>query len=417
MIFVLAMSSLLMISCKLFMFDISEKKFASIEDTVGNVFTDLKRVEFLTKHVHKKSWQIVYGFACGNPLCSSSTIPYKDKRLLTVAEKRKHRMIATYVEGKITWALTSWLAPLKQLKLDKKIITSQDFKFTELTPEADKLSSSRFIYTPEQLKANNLLATTDLAVIIGGRTSYACPQRSWELFPLPLKLPPFVYVRHDIGISDARGTRRWEHLLLHEIGHAFGLVDTYPNVWVDTQGQSASVMNIALRDGRIFPALAADDIKGMKWLYYFYHDQQKLKDNKCVFDDYEIVESDKGGKVCRPIYPVIHEIQLAYFKEQHGNIDEARIFMASAIKISNALQNKEDKSGRTALHYAVIHEGKSVAMKTAWRRTIKSLLTAGFDKKIKDKIGKTACDYLQCEENDSVIETELKCRELRKLIC
>ena len=48
---------------------------------------------------------------------------------------------------------------------------------------------------------------------------------------------------------------------------------------------------------------------------------------------------------------------------------------------------------------------------------IKSLLTAGFNAKIKDKTGKTACDYLQCEENDSVIETELKCRELRKIIC
>ena len=406
-IYILAIAGLLTTSCKQSN-DASKNKFAIIDNTIGSVFAELKRVEFLTKHIHKKNWQIVYGFACDNPLCSNSTIPYKDKKLLTITEKRKHRVIAGYLEDKITWALTRWLAPLNQLKLGKKIINQQDFKFTELTPEPDKLSSSGFIYTPEQLKANNLLATTDLVVIIGGRTSYACPQRSWELFPPPLRLPPFVYLRHDIGLSDAGVTRRWEHFLLHEMGHAFGLMDTYPNAWLDTQGQSASVMNIVLRDNQAPPSLAIDDIKGIEWLYYFYHDQQKLTDNKCVFDNYEQVAEG----VCRPVYPVIHEVQQAYFKEQHGKTNESKVFMTSAVKIGNLLQNKKrDNNGRTALHYAVIHQGESVAMKMAWTQTIKSLLKVGFDKKTKDNGGKIACDYLQCKENGRM------CGELRNLLC
>ena len=417
MIYVLAISILLTPSCKLFLDDPSERKFGGMEHTIGNVFTDLKRVEFLTKHVHNKSWHIVYGFGCDSSICSNSAIPYKNKKLLTVEEKKKHKMVTSYVEGRIALALETWLAPLNRIKLDKEVITKKDFKFTELSPEPDKLSSSGFIYTPDYLKANNLLNNIDLVVIIGGRISYACPKRSWELFSDPLRLPPFVYMRHDVGIDDTTGNSRWEHILLHELGHAFGLVDTYPNAFTDTQGQSASVMSMSLRKHQTTPSLAQDDIRGMEWLYYFYHDRQKLKKNECFFDDYEVVKNDEGKKICRPIYPVIHEIKQAYFKEQHGSIAEARGFMTSAIKISDDLKNKKDKDGRTALHYAVIHEGKSIEMKVDWRQTIKSLLDAGFDKKIKDNAGKTACDYLQCKESEDGTKTEVKCSEIRKLLC
>ena len=91
--------------------------------------------------------------------------------------------------------------------------------------------------------------------------------------------------------------------------------------------------------------------------------------------------------------------------------------MVSAIKISGVLKNKKDKDGRTALHYAVIHEDKSIGMQGDWRQTIKSLLAAGFDRKIKDNAGKTACDYLQCKESEDGTKAEVKCSEIRKLLC
>ena len=318
MVYVVFIFTLLLASCQLSFDATSEEKFGGMEHAASDTFADLKRIEFLTKHVHNKNWHIVYGFGCDNPICSKAAVPYKNKQLLTDVEKRKHKMIASYVEGKISWALATWLASLKRLKLGKEVITKKDFKFTELPPSPDKLSSSGFIYTPDQLKANNLLNKIDLVVIIGGNLSYACPKRSWELFPEPLRLPPFVFIRHNIGIATTAVSSRWEHLLLHELGHAFGLIDTYPNDLIGTRGQSASVMNLALKDYQTTPSLAADDIKGMGWLYYYYHDQQKLKGNECLFDNYEVVKNSEGRKACRPIYPVIHEIQQAYFKEQHG---------------------------------------------------------------------------------------------------
>lgn len=415
MINVLAVFILLIASCKIFN-SVSERKFGGIEHAFSNI-EDIKRVAFLTNHIHKKKWKIVYGFGCDSQLCSKSKVPYKDKKLLTAEEKRKHKKIARYVENKISWALDTWLAPIRKLDLNRKIITKQDFEFVELTPEPDELSSSGFIYPPDQLKANNLLDNSDLMVIIGGIISYATPNRAQELFPEPLSVPPHVYIRHDVGVTNIAASQDWEYLLLHELGHAFGLVDTYPDTLANIHGQSASVMSLALRDYQTTPSLAADDIRGMEWLYYFYHDRQKLKKNECFFADYEVVKDDVGLKACRPIYPVIHEIKQAYFKEQHGNTAEAKGFMVNAIQISQDLKNKKDKGGHTALHYAVMHEGKSVAMKAEWRQTIKSLLDTGFDKKIKDNAGKTACDYLQCKENESGIDTELKCREMRQLLC
>ena len=227
MINVLAVFILLITSCKLF--DNSYKrKFGGIEHTFSNI-EDMKRVEFLAKHIHKKKWKIVYGFGCDSPLCSKSSVPYKDKKLLTPEEKIKNKNIARHVESKISWALNTWLAPLRKLGLGRKIIAKQDFEFVELIPEPDKLSSSGFIYTPDQLKANNLLGNSDLMVIIGGVINYANPNRARELFSEPLSVPLYVYIRHDVGVTNITASKEWEYLLLHEIGHAFGLVDTYPD--------------------------------------------------------------------------------------------------------------------------------------------------------------------------------------------
>ena len=69
-------------------------------------------------------------------------------------------------------------------------------------------------------------------------------------------------------------------------------------------------------------------------------------------------------------------MQQAYFKEQHGKTNEAKVFMTSAVKIGNLLQNKKrDNNGRTALHYAVIHQEESVAIKIAWTQIIKRLFS------------------------------------------
>ena len=99
-------------------------------------------------------------------------------------------------------------------------------------------------------------------------------------------------------------------------------------------------------------------------------------------------------------------------------MERAKGFMANAISdyMSKEITiGKQDEVGRTALHYAVIYEGESKKLKTDWRRTIKGLLKNGFDKKIIDNEGKTACSYLQCKDNETGVE--IGCREIRSLLC
>ena len=135
--------------------------------------------------------------------------------------------------------------------------------------------------------------------------------------------------------------------LVHELGHAFGLGDTYVRDRLPSTGglahtmgkQPASVMSSGLMRHIIEPfALGEDDKNGIIWLYKYLYENQSAGD--CFFPDYIRVESD--GR-CRHKYPLIFEAKHGFFETvQQILIDDPTLEL-----------NARDSQGMTALHYAV----------------------------------------------------------------
>lgn len=148
--------------------------------------------------------------------------------------------------------------------------------------------------------------------------------------------------------------------LLHEIGHTFGLADTYVETdkgyhrfGITSSGglentigkQPYSVMAGLRYDGE--PSednlLGKDDIEGIRWLYRYFHEKNTNVET-CPHADYELEIIDKANnlKGCRPSYPLIFEIK-------QGHIKPARWLIQHAFDVEI---NAQDSSGNTALHYA-----------------------------------------------------------------
>ena len=143
----------------------------------------------------------------------------------------------------------------------------------------------------------------------------------------------------------------------HEIGHAFGLADTYLSAygdraenrgsWDGTVGtQPASVMysvgkHNVIKEPPVY--LAEDDIRGIQWLYK--HIYEGLPVDDCFFPDY-VLEPEPGG--CRPKYPLI------FFIKHPGALPD-RVSPLKMLDEDPKLDiNTRDDDGYTALHYAVI---------------------------------------------------------------
>ena len=248
----------------------SEEKFARLRE-LNN-----ERFKHLIKYIHAEKWQIVYGFYGKEKTCSSPVL-LKNKDSLSDEEKKKRDAITLQMENNIANALDTWLSPLRKLGLQKRIITKEDFEFKELAPIRIPWSGGGLLlysYTAEYLKKNNLLSTADLTIAFGcGREDYSFGI-AWvtpvlAFFPEPHQIPPNIYVYEASIPPESKQHKNDQHiLLLHEIGHAFGLADTY-----DVFGQSMAVMSNVLQLNNLAdtPSLEADDIKGIEWLYYYYH--------------------------------------------------------------------------------------------------------------------------------------------------
>lgn len=176
-------------------------------------------------------------------------------------------------------------------------------------------------------------------------------------------------VVHPIGIkSSSAGLElkwRWTINILHELGHLFGLADTYVRL-VDrgrpglstggrdsTKGsQPVSIMSgfnlfllkqdwdqlILAHQGMVM--LNEDDKNGILWLYKYTYEGLSLRD--CFFLNYEWEALPPG---CVPKYPLIFELQYSTEKNSLLIIEEDK----------GLDLNARDANGMTALHHAVIN--------------------------------------------------------------
>ena len=191
-----------------------------------------------------------------------------------------------------------------------------------------------------------------------------------------MAIPPAFNMREGTDVNP-----KFAFAILHEMGHTFGLLDTYiilrreaEELRVSRGGldrtighQPASVM----AGGNVPPPLptriSQDDANGIVWLYKFYHENLPLED--CIFPDYELETSPDG---CRPKSPLLFEIK-------HNT-------EAMAIKVIDEDKNTDvtarDETGLTALHYAAMKGYPKLVDKLRFHRDI--------DVNVRDAAGSTA---------------------------
>ena len=317
------------------------------------------RLYTLASKVHRKHWDISYRY--GNDCPADQT---RNPQLL---------------EEAITKALQMWLAPLRPLT--KRPIVN-DFRY--------------------HLNAD--LAEVDM------RITFECKS-----------LHSFVLLSNrenpDVVLRIGTEVPRLMNILVHEIGHAFGLADTYlgPEIIDDplistgglkeTAGtQPPSIMSTHLFVRDVMTKLGEDDKRGIIWLYKYFFDgltddcflpdgsrsflpQQCnynfLEIDDCFFDDYVFQEDPRG---CVPKYPLIFEIKhslpeyVLQLLEEDPTIDI----------------NTQDESGRTALHYAVMYEKERVVKVLLAHQDIRHSL--------KDKQGQTPLDIALAANHTAIIK-------------
>ena len=261
-----------------------------------------RKMNNLIRRVHKAEWVIGYRYMDNCPPAARNN--------------------GKAIEETITTALRAWLQPVRELNTGKPVV--DDFRYEhklEIAVEDFKLYDLR-IYFFCDLSQSSALVRADEA------------------------RPPSIHLHRGTVVDN-----HFKFSLLHEIGHCFGLLDTYlrpigEEFQVSRGGlgatighQPGSVMSGMNVPRPILSSISQDDANGIVWLYKFYHENLPLED--CIFPDYELEKSPDG---CRPKSPLIFEIK-------HGDEN-------LAIKViredENTDINAKDETGMTALHYAVI---------------------------------------------------------------
>ena len=290
----------LLVMCGLF--------FSNISTTHGfrpNTFTLSTK---LLDVIDKPQWRIGYNFTVDCP-----------------AAFRKQE---AELKEMILKSVKVWLQPLRERYPDRQF--TDDFLLVRM-PDVEVCESEVF---------HNLIGEVDLRIVFTckeGRTlAMAADKKN--------KAVPGVCMEEVIG-PDEKSMRRFFSILVHEVGHNFGLHDTYvdgPRVSTGglsrTSGrQPSSVMAsyTTVESGQI----AEDDKNGIIWLYKYLYEDQPFND--CFFPDYYFVRGWYGG--CEPKYPLI-------FEAKHGHFLTVELILREDPKLNI---NARDSSGFTALHHAV----------------------------------------------------------------
>ena len=159
--------------------------------------------------------------------------------------------------------------------------------------------------------------------------------------------PPQIDMRKGTKV-----TRNFMEALAHEMGHAFGLADTYipADKWGkpglskggkdSTKGTQPSSAMSGLPRNKEGGMLGKDDKNGVIYLYKVIYEGLSIRN--CFFSDYQLEHEPLG---CRPKHPLIFEIK---------HVSE--ITAVFVIREDETLDlNARDADGLTALHHAILN--------------------------------------------------------------
>ena len=260
----------------------------------------------LVKKVHAPQWRIGYNFLFG---CEAAFKPKEDE-----------------LKAEVSKSLRVWLQPLRELYPDK--VFTDDFLFIR-QPDMKACFDNR--------EARQQVDT---------RITFGCKMGITGVL-LSGVVAPDVCMRTGNVIN-----ARFLAALNHELGHAFGMDDTYVLGTQPSTGgisttigkQPSSIMSalMGVVRPRQHPYIKEDDKNGIIWLYKYYHEDHPVDD--CFFPDYVPAPANlKTKRACEPRYPLIFEVK-------HGSLDNVTTILHDD---PNLELNAYDSAGNTALHYAV----------------------------------------------------------------
>ena len=314
----------------------------SLTPTASGFITDAHRLvnsNLLISKVHEPSWKIGYRYG---------------------AECKPKDRQDKVLEETITRALQAWLTPLRELQPDRPITNNFTFHLQEdFHGDTDENLEGRWA--------------------VDVRITFRCARVSSFALIGSGDAPPDIFVHWGDEENDTLSD------LTHELGHAFGLADTYLHRGIRSTGglpgtvgtQPSSAMSFYFRQDQI----GEDDKRGIIWFYKHFYEGLELED--CFFPDYVLEKEPRG---CRPKHPLIFEVK-------HGR----RTFVLKLLNKAPTIDvNAQDAAGMTALHHAAALARKEVVQRLLEHQNIKPAL--------KDTQGRTALDIAYAAELIDIIK-------------
>ena len=308
----------------------------------------LEGLKLLITKVHEPQWKIAYryGIDC----------------------KPEDRQNGKALTETISSSLRAWLKPLKEMQPARPIVDNFIYE----------LQSDHDPNAPTELDNLEGWRTVDL------RVAFVCTQERSRARIGRLYSPDLI-IRRGTEVTPIM-----LYTLIHELGHAFGLADTYQrNGFMRSRGglnwtagnQPSSMMTmVGYSESKTQIHINEDDKRGIVWLYkYFY---ENLASDDCFFSDYVFEEEPRG---CIAKHPLIFET-----KHNHPR------YALQLLKDDPTIDvNAQDVGGMTALHYAVMYEKEEV---------VKALLAhKGIKPALKSKEGQTPLDIALATNNTDII--------------
>lgn len=320
-------------------------KFVALESQ-GDAFGFNLTINFLAKKVHKSKLIIDVGFA-DNKTCG-----------FTDSYRRK-------LYTSITQSLSVWLAPLKdRTDVTDDIVGSMEIRKGNIDEQQTFLQGVKFFKERSAQESSR-----DLGIIFyceEGRSFALVDDLKNALSNIENEAIPTLHIKKaNYQYYSNQNPKGWingvigyrKEIIHHEMGHAFGLSDTYvdsstnsllPIIRHNTSdgGDMKTVGNQALSimsstklglDSAGKLRLLNDDIAGINWLYDYYI-KKNISSTDCP-DDYKYEEATIG---CVPRYPLI-------FAVKQNNFSAIRRLLEHDDTIDI---DEQDDLGNTALHYA-----------------------------------------------------------------
>ena len=416
------------ISCK--SRQLAEGKFSPIVpgfkgfDQEGYMFNGLNfasKVDFLIKKVHANQLRIAYGFA--------TVKEWSDPALQNYCPHAKRTpAVRAELEQEITEVLNIWLAPLRNKDYGGDKIV-KNFIFTHLpTVKEDHFNvGNGYILVGDKKNIDlEILFFCGTMVDIWG---LVWPSNSPEL----TRIPPIIHMVVDQKLYTEK--RQNYHLdkksfnkamMLERFSLVFGL-RSVDNQVVSSDYLASSGAYTYDEDGNF--VLTDDDIKGIRWLYKYYH-HGNIED--CLFADYKLIIKN-GKKRCIPKYPLISKLKHAHQQETYQNFYATAKLLTSFRGIYYARRwgipnlTEKDASGNNILHYVArygswshnqlgnrhvdakltAHDKLGISLPTMWSEVAQNLFVICKDNKNssncprldeRNNEGKLPCDYATAPE-------------------